>query len=493
MKYKIFISGVQNELKTERHAVKDLIIENHLLKDYFSVFLFEDVPAKSKSSKQIYLDEVIKSDIYLGLIGSKYGSTDTKGISATESEFLMAKKSGKNIFIYIKGKNNTQRDKKVQKFIQKIKNSERGYTYKRFATIPELKDEVYNSLVDFLKDEGIAGKTIFGESICKEASLKDIDVAKIKRVLETANIKRSYPIKPDVAIKNILVHLNLIKKGKLNNSAILLFAKNPQKFYRQAKIKCIQFPGIEIEKPFLSYHIFEGNLFDQIDKAVAFVLGTIKIPVIQRENSVQVSRLPEIPIFVIHEAIVNAVAHRDYNSSASVQVMVFTDRIEIWNPGKLPPQLSIKKLKRPHTSYPNNPIIADVMYLADYIQEAGSGIIEMIKQCKTMGLPEPEYIEDANEFHTIIYRDIWIKNYLLQLGLNEHQLKAIKYIKENGKITNKEYQNITGLKKRQSSDDLKILELKKVLIRIGKTGRGVYYILKGQKRGETGTKGAEKG
>ena len=73
MRYKIFVSGVQKELKEERRAVKDYILSNALLKEYFEVFLFEDCPARGKMSESVYLDEVRKSDIYIGLLGKKYG------------------------------------------------------------------------------------------------------------------------------------------------------------------------------------------------------------------------------------------------------------------------------------------------------------------------------------------------------------------------------------------------------------------------------------
>jgi len=158
--------------------------------------------------------------------------------------------------------------------------------------------------------------------------------------------------------------------------------------------------------------------------------------------------------------------------------MVFLDRVEIWNPEKLPSQLTIKSLKEPHTSYPNNPLIADVLYLADYIQKAGSGTQEMIKQCRNKGLLDPEFIERTGEFRTIIPRDIYTESMLENLGLNERQLKAVKYVKERGKITNNEYQKICNIKKRQTTNDLKLLENENVFERIGVTGKGTYYILR---------------
>jgi len=188
----------------------------------------------------------------------------------------------------------------------------------------------------------------------------------------------------------------------------------------------------------------------------------------------------EIPVFAIQEAIVNAVAHRNYNTKSSVQVMVFLDRVEIWNSGTLPEDLNLEDLKKPHASHPNNPLIAGTLYLADYIQQAGSGTLEMIKQCQAQGAPEPEFVLIRNvEFRTILPRDIYTEGILTKLGLNERQVEAVKFIKVGGRITNKEYQEKFGLKKRQSTDDLKELEDKGVLKRVGTTGRGTYYILKG--------------
>jgi predicted HTH transcriptional regulator len=97
---------------------------------------------------------------------------------------------------------------------------------------------------------------------------------------------------------------------------------------------------------------------------------------------------------VIREAIVNAVAHRDYTSNGSVQVMVFADRVEIWNPGSLPPSLSLAQLRQPHGSIPANPLLAEPLYLAQYIERLGTGTADMIRRCREAGLPEPVFSLD---------------------------------------------------------------------------------------------------
>ena len=112
--------------------------------------------------------------------------------------------------------------------------------------------------------------------------------------------------------------------------------------------------------------------------------------------------LYEIPREVVAEAIVNAVAHRDYISNGSVQVMLFADRLEVWNPGTLPPSLTLAKLRQPHGSVPANPPLAEPMYLTRYIERMGTGTRDMIKKCRDAGLSEPEFM--VSDGFTVIIR-----------------------------------------------------------------------------------------
>lgn len=111
-----------------------------------------------------------------------------------------------------------------------------------------------------------------------------------------------------------------------------------------------------------------------------------------------------IPQEVVAEGIVNAVVHRDYTSNGSVQVMLFKDRLEVWNPGMLPPTLTLEKLRGPHASVPHNPLLAEPMYLTKYIERMGTGIRDMIRRCRDAGLAEPEIRIDGGFFVLTIRR-----------------------------------------------------------------------------------------
>jgi predicted HTH transcriptional regulator len=86
---------------------------------------------------------------------------------------------------------------------------------------------------------------------------------------------------------------------------------------------------------------------------------------------------------------------------SSVQVMLFSDRLEVWNPGTLPPTLTLEKLREPHGSYPANPLVAEPLYLAGYIERMGTGTGDMIRRCREVGLAEPEFTLDDGFMLTI--------------------------------------------------------------------------------------------
>src|SRR5690606_1206899 len=193
--------------------------------------------------------------------------------------------------------------------------------------------------------------------------------------------------------------------NKLSNAALLLFGKNPQQFFITSEVRCASFHGVMMEKPIPSYKVFKGTVFELVDQTVEFILSKLDYSIGTRAQYNQIPGGYEIPREIISEAIVNAIAHRDYTSNASVQVMIFKNRLEIWNPGHLPLGWTTEKLKQLHTSVPANPLLAEPMYLAGYIERLGTGTSEMIQRSKNAGLQEPQFFEEE-DFKTIIYRPI---------------------------------------------------------------------------------------
>ena len=125
----------------------------------------------------------------------------------------------------------------------------------------------------------------------------------------------------------------------------------------------------------------------------------------------------------------------------------------------------------------SNPLIAKVFYLAGFIEQYGSGTVRMVNWMKEAALPEPEYKEEMGGFSVYFNKDIYTEEYLRKKGLNERQVKAVIYVKEKGKITNKEYQEINICSRNTATNDLRILVEKEVLKESGKKGAGAYYVI----------------
>jgi predicted HTH transcriptional regulator len=399
-KIRVFISSVQSEFHAERSLLYEYIISDPLLGKFFDPFIFEILPAKDQKSDSAYLKQVKQSDIYIGIFGKQYGSKDQNGISPTENEFNLAGDKGKTRLIFISQHNNNERDPKELALIRK---AEAELIRKKFSSPSELKTAVYASLINYLEDKEYLRTGPFDASICGNSSLNDLDKERISQFVALAKSKRGFPLSDKADSKKILTHLNLLNDGTLTNAALLLFGKDPQRFFITSELKCAQFYGNDIVKPIPAYQVYKGDVFQLVDQAVDFVLSRVNARVGTRSKSVDAPFDYEIPRAAVAEAIVNAVAHRDYTSNASVQVMLFRNRLEIWNPGQLPDKLTIEKLKQPHSSFPANPLLAEPMYLAGYIERLGTGIPDMINLCKKAGLKEPDFkIEDV--FQTIIYR-----------------------------------------------------------------------------------------
>ena len=384
---RIFISSVQKEFTREREALRDYLCEDPLMRRFFDVFLFEDTPASDRRPDELYLDKVERCDVYVGLFGSDYGTKDEEGVSPTEREFDRATTLGTHRLIFVKGADDA-RHPKMQALISK---AQAGLIRKRFNTAAELVTGLYAALVEYLEVKELIRWGPFDAAPCVKAVLGDLDFERMTRFIRTARRVRQFPLIEDSSPEELLEHLNLLNDERLTNAAVLLFGKSPQRFLISSEIKCAHFHGTEIAKPIPSYQVYKGTAFELVDQAVDFVLSKINRSIGTRAEGVRAPRTYEIPREVVTEAIVNAVAHRDYTDNGSVQVMLFADRLEVWNPGRLSPPLTLEKLRVPHRSVPGNPLLAESLYLAEYIERMGTGTLDMIRRCVEVGLPEPEF------------------------------------------------------------------------------------------------------
>lgn len=341
------------------------------------------------------------------------------------------------------------------------------YYYRSGSTKQELTGA---SLNEFLLKK--LGKT-WDDVIEPRASFDDIDVNTVNTFLKASENAGRLPENNGLSISELFEKLRLTENGQLKRSALVLFGKDPGKFYPNTFVKLGRFGKDDADLKFQETE--EGNLIVLLQGVLNQLNRKFLTRPIEFEGMHRIEK-GEYPVAAIREMLLNALVHRNY-MGAPIQIRVYDDKISIWNEGTLPDGLTLEALKRSHSSRPRNPIIADVCFKGGYIDAWGRGTIKIIDTCKQSDLPEPEMIELDGGLSITLFKDNITPEKLTKLGLNDRQIKAVLILKERGKITNKEYQEFNETTERTASRDLSDLVEKGIIKSSGVKGAGSFYSL----------------
>ncbi|WP_299223823.1 ATP-binding protein [uncultured Psychroserpens sp.] len=270
----------------------------------------------------------------------------------------------------------------------------------------------------------------------------------------------------------ILENLRLVENGKLKRAGLLLFGKEPKRFYISAFVKIGRF-GIS-DSDLISQELIEGNLFDLAFRTTD-ILNTKyfrkKISYIEGQRV----ETPEYPFDAVREALHNALVHRVYESTP-IQISIYDDRIIFWNQGELPDALSEDDLKKKHVSFPRNPNVAEAFFHAGFIESWGRGTLKIIEECFDAGLPEPRIEETSGGVSVTLFKEIFPDSYLATLDINERQKIAIKSLRKSEYITNSEYRALFDITDRTALRDIEELIELSIFKKEG-DGRGTRYVI----------------
>jgi ATP-dependent DNA helicase RecG len=270
----------------------------------------------------------------------------------------------------------------------------------------------------------------------------------------------------------IIENLKLIDKNRyLNKAAVMLFHPDPENFVSGAYIKIGFF---RTDSDLLFQDEIHGNLFEQVEKTMDLLLTKYTKALISYEGLTRVETY-EYPKDALREALLNAVAHKDYTGPYPIQISVYADKIMMWNYGRLPENWTVEELLNKHSSRPRNPDIATTFFRSGYVESWGRGVDKMKKLCLEANIPAPQFSCQGNDFWTIFRKDIYNKEDLSGRGLNERQIKAVLYVREKGRISNKEYQEINKISNRTATSDLKELVENFNILKISGAGASTFY------------------
>ncbi|MDR0311467.1 MAG: putative DNA binding domain-containing protein [Acidobacteriota bacterium] len=184
----------------------------------------------------------------------------------------------------------------------------------------------------------------------------------------------------------LLEKLRLIRAGFFTYSSLLLFTKDPEKWFTGAFIKIGFFEGPEV----IYHDEIHGSILEQADLAIELIYTKYLKAKISYEGIERVERHP-FPVEAVREAILNAIVHKDYARGVPVQIRVYDDKMRLSNTGRLPAGWAVEKLLGSHPSTPYNPSIANVFYLAGHIETWGRGIEKIMTACRDDGIYPPQY------------------------------------------------------------------------------------------------------
>ena len=183
----------------------------------------------------------------------------------------------------------------------------------------------------------------------------------------------------------VLSNLHLMKDGQMTHAGAWLLADDITRFTLRAGVTCALFRGRSTTH-ILDRKDFIGDLYSIYQDCISYLLAKLNTAFIITSTGRE-ERL-ELPVDAIREALVNAIAHRDYRSTANVQVHIFHDRVEIISPGGLPAGMHEEDLG--HRSVPRNPLLFGILYRMELVEQVGSGITRMRQLCSEYGTPEPD-------------------------------------------------------------------------------------------------------
>jgi len=344
----------------------------------------------------------------------------------------------------------------------------RGRYYYRSGSI---KQELTGAaLNEFLLKR--AGQT-WDNVIEPRATFADIDEKSVKAYLVMSKEKGRLPDVEGLTTEEIFDKLHLTEDGQLKRGAIVLFGKDPCRFYPNVFVKIGRFGKNDAD---LRYQdVEEGNIIVLLRNVLERLYQKYLIKNITFEGMYRIET-PEYPTVALREMLLNSMVHRSYMGSFT-QMRVYDDKINLWNEGGLPEGITLEALKRSHKSKPRNLLIADVCFKGGLIDAWGRGTLSIIAACKEAGLPEPELIEEDGGFMVTLFKNNLTEEQLKKFGLNDRQVDAILFYRTKGEITSSEYAERYKVSDRTARRDLSELIEIKLLNNEGDTNLSKYIFI----------------
>ncbi len=507
-KLRVFVSSVQKELEHERAAAAQLISFDPFLLKHCEAVLYDKEPPVGRPNPKAYLDCLRSCQIYLLILDVEYGRP-AGDLSATHQEYRLAQQTKLPTLVFIRGldsRRDDAREAKTKEFVNEIKRD--GHKYVRFHDREDLRLAVRSGLYSVLEKEFnlkasqedsedgeqlIEVASTFETAPIPDVSAQSLDAAALASFVEAVIEQPEMRIWDD-APEHALVTRGLAvqRPGEpaiVSRAAYLLFAPRPANRFPQAEILVDAYPETEVSgKPRGQLNV-NAPLLAAIEQILEFADKHTFHPT--RVVGINNLTLDEYPVGALREALVNAVAHRNYeDASRKTNVQVFSDRIVVASPGYPPAPLTLAKLRKGnYRACSRNPLVAQSLATLKLMEQRGSGFARMRDAMLNHGLDVPTFAEQDGYFVVTFpgpngnYERLKVAegtpglvSPAVEAQLNDRQKAIMVEAQKAGSVTSGWCRKRFGVTYNTAYLDLSDLVERKLLVQAGK-GRATRYQL----------------
>ena len=507
-KLRVFVSSVQKELDDERLSVQNLIQTDQFLSAHCVPVLYELEPASPDKALEGCLKELTGCQACILIVGVEYGTLSGE-LSITHAEYHRAKENKLPVLAFIKGDRSLKRQSGTDTLLRELESD--GLKYKRFGNIIDLQKEVRASLVKLLADRfgiipssdenEIANQTIEATSAFESQTLtripwKDLDQKVARKLVSVAENRAPEDIGPadllsGASLRGLVWREPDSGEHYATAAGIVLLAKDPSAVFPHCRILADAYRSTEADGDPRDHDDLRGPMPLVIDQAITFVDRNTRHPM--RVIGLNRVRLDEYPVEALREALVNAVAHRQYEDAGrKIMLEVFSDRVVISSPGLPPSPITIASLRKgKYRPCSRNPMLAQCLSYFHRIEERGSGFRRMRDQMLNHGLELPVIGTDTGYFQIIfpgpadnLERIRAPQSQLtitpaVEAQLNKRQRKMAQWLAEGKELTSRQCEAEFNITRDTTSRDFNLLLRLGLAKKEGK-GRSTRYVSPGK-------------
>ena len=336
------------------------------------------------------------------------------------------------------------------------------------------------------------GERYYEDTAVYDATIDDIDMDAVADYAKLVGFGKS-PLQY-LRENNRFVTTNKKGEEEVSTACVLLFGKNPQKFFPRARTRFIRYEGVDekvgAEMNVIKDVTFEGTIFNQIKKTIEFIETQVREHTFLGQHAQFVTKR-DYPEFVIQEMTVNACCHRAYNiKGTEIQIKMFDDRLVFESPGKLPGQVKPNNIR--HTHFSRNPKIAAFLKAYQFVKEFGEGFDRICREQEANGANVPSFRTDefilkitvpkVNEKvnvnnERVTENVIDTSQKVLWKASQKTSQKIIDLIKEDSYISTTKMADIIGINRRNISRNIKKLQEHGVVRRVGPDKGGFWEVI----------------